>query len=68
MDFLGAHAFEPVIARVEFAHVIEAEPAPFARPVEPVRTVAGRTEFPRLAAARRFAGAACALDAAMESW
>ena len=53
-DFFRAHPFEPVVTRVEFAHVIEAHPAPAARPVEPV-AVARRAEFPRFGAGRMFA-------------
>ena len=67
-DFLGAHPLEPIVACVEFAHMLKAEPAPIARPVKAIGAAAGRAEFPRLAAARRFAPALRPLDAPMKPW
>ena len=49
-DFLGAHALEPVIAGIEFAHMVETQPAPFGGPVETVALPAGRAKFARLVA------------------
>src|SRR5690606_21646965 len=54
-DLLGAHAFEPVVAGVELAHVLEAQPAPLARTVEARGAAAGRAELARPAATRRIA-------------
>src|SRR5690606_12148986 len=33
-DLLGGHALEPVVPGVELAHMVEAQPAPLAGPVE----------------------------------
>src|SRR6185369_1922533 len=69
-DLVGAHPGKPVIAGVEFAHMVEAEPAIVARAVKPGRAVAGRPEFALLAAPRPLAAAPLAArppaDAAME--
>src|SRR5690606_9184911 len=55
VDLVGAHAFEPVVARVELAHVVEAEPAPVSRAVEAGSARARSAELARLVAARRLA-------------
>ena len=65
-DFLGAHPLEPVVPCVEFADVLEAEPAPIPRPVEAGTAAAGRAEFTRLTAARRLAFPPYALISSME--
>ncbi|GAA4053017.1 hypothetical protein GCM10022213_27240 [Parerythrobacter jejuensis] len=54
-DFLCIHPFEPVIPRIEFAHMLKAHPAPLARTVKTVAKTSGRAEFARLAAGRVFA-------------
>src|SRR3546814_13951337 len=57
-DLLRAHAGEEIIALVEFAHMVQAQPAPI-RPL-PVRSASfqrRRAKFSRLLAARNRAGA-----------
>jgi hypothetical protein len=51
-NFFGAHAFEPVIACVEFADMFQTQPTPFARSIEAVPASARRTVFARLATPR----------------
>src|SRR5690606_22551011 len=65
-DFLGRHAREPVVSGVERAYVLEAQPAPLARPVEARPHRARRAEFARLGAAGRLAAAPAGFVAAME--
>jgi len=52
IDLVGRHAFEEVIAAIERAHVIEAQPAPLARTIETRPPGARRTKFTELIAAR----------------
>src|SRR5687768_11647460 len=68
LDLLGSHAGEIIIAEVEVADMVEAQPAPVARPVE-IWTAAisrGRAELARLGAAGMGAGRLFALDAAVK--
>ena len=51
IDFLGAHPFEPIVARIELAHMLKAQPAPFTRSVETMPAAARSAKF-----ARFFAG------------
>ncbi|GEM_PF-4178691 len=52
VNLVRAHPLKPVIARVEFAHMLKAEPAEIARPVEGIAARAWRTKLARLAAGR----------------
>ena len=58
LDLVRAHAFEEIIAVVERAHMIEAEPLPLARPVEAIAPPLRyrRTKFAGLCAAGMGAG------------
>ncbi len=46
-DFLGVHAFEIIVARIELAHVVQAKPTVLARPVETGRPNPRRAELAR---------------------
>ena len=65
MDLVRGHAREEIIARVEFAHMLQAQPAP-ARPFMPaaIPFQRRRAEFARFPASRDRAGAV-AFHAAM---
>ena len=54
-DLFRTHPFEPIVTGIELTHMIEAEPAPMARPVKTAGTMSGRTEFPGISATWRFA-------------
>ena len=56
-DLVGAHAGEEIIAGVEGADMVEAQPAPRARPVEAGAVIAGRAKLARLVATGMVAGA-----------
>jgi len=65
-NLVGRHAGEEIIAGVERADVIEAEPAVIAGAVEARSAHAGRAEFSRLVAAGSIAKAPCIVDAAVK--
>lgn len=65
-NLLRAHPFEPVVTRIEFAHVIEAEPAPVAGSVERVSLRPGCAKLSGLRTSRHLASAARARISAME--
>lgn len=66
-NLFRAHPVEPIIPGVELAHVIKAEPAILARPVETRSTWARRAKFAVVAATRPFAQPAAAADPSMKT-
>lgn len=68
-DFFAVHAVEEIIGRIEFADMIEAQPAVATRPVE-IRwhgVGVGRAEFARLAATGMRAHSAAIADATVKA-
>src|SRR3546814_9871309 len=67
VDLVGRHAAEEIIARIEVADMIEAEPAIAAGLIGRPRFGAGRAEFAGRAAPRRVAHAHISLETNMKT-
>src|SRR5690606_14411673 len=65
-DLVRRHALEPVVSRIEFAHVLKAQPAPVAGAIEVGPIIARRAEFAGLIASRGGACAPIAIVSAVE--